>query len=439
MIIHTIAPDSPASAAGLCAGDTVVSVNGRIDLEDMFDYQFEVADSDAVTFEITREIEGKTEKRTITVEKDWDEDPGITFVSPVFTAIKTCNNACPFCFIDQQPEGLRPSLYVKDDDWRLSYFTNTYITLTNLTPRDRQRIEMIRPGPLYVSVHSTIPDIRIQMLKNPKYGGNILEELGWLASLEVPFHCQMVICPGINDGDSISQSLTALYQLHPHAMSVAVIPVGLTQHREQLSELTPFTRASADGVIEQVQRFLQQHPEAKEFVFLSDEFYFKADKPLPNYDAYGDFPQLDDGVGTVRMLSEGFFKLVDTLPQALPDNRNVLILTGKLAAMTLFPIVQRLNEIEGLYVDCLAVDSDFWGQQVDVAGLITGQDIQACLKTQDISGYQFALIPSVMLKEDTDVFLDGVSVKEIEKQFDLPFKVVSDPYNAQELIDLMLG
>jgi len=433
MIIHTVANDSPAQQAGLQPGDIILSLNGRQDLEDMFDYQFEVTDEETVTVVFQRGE--RTSETTVIIDKAPDEDFGLTFTSPVFTPIKTCNNACPFCFIDQQPQGLRPSLYVKDDDWRLSYFTNTYITLTNLTDRDRQRIKQIRPGPLYVSVHSTVPEIRVQMLNNPKFAGNIMSELRWLQSLEVPFHCQMVICPGINDGPSVTTSLTDLYSLRQEALSVAVIPVGLTEHRAHLPALTPVDAASAAGVIAQVEAFWQQHPDAKDFVFLSDEFYFKAGLPLPQYETYGDFPQLDDGVGTSRMLMEDFFALTPTLPKAIDTPKNVLILTGKLAAMTLFPIVQRLNEIEGLYIDCLAVESHFWGEAVDVAGLITGQDIQATLSQQAVSGYAFALIPSVMLKEDSDLFLDGTRIGDLETQFELPFTVVQNPYSAKELVE----
>lgn len=433
-IVASVAPGSLAEALGILPGDALLSVNGTDQLEDMFDYQFEVSDSEYLELQV-RHTDGSEE--IYEIEKEPDEDLGLVFTSPVFTPIRTCNNACPFCFIDQQPAGLRPSLYVKDDDYRLSYFANTYITLTNLTPRDRERIARLRPGPLYISVHSTVPEVRRQALKNQK-GGNIMEELSWLKSLEVPFHCQIVVCPGLTDGDSLRQSLADLATIRPEAMSVAVVPVGLTQYREHLSELTAVDKDSAEGVIRIVEAFKQQHEDAGDFVFLSDEFYFKAGLPLPSYDEYGDFPQLDDGVGTARMLLQDFFDLEADLPASVPQPFNVVLLTGKLGAMILQPIATRLNAIDGLYVDLLPVKSRFWGDTVDVAGLVTGDDIVSTLSEMDISGYRSAIIPSVMLKQSTDAFLDGKTVAEISETLQLPFQIVTDSYSARELVDHIL-
>jgi putative radical SAM enzyme (TIGR03279 family) len=428
--IASVAPDSPADALGLRPGDIVLAVNGNAALEDMFDYQFETADVDTLELRV-RHADGA--EKCYELEKEPDEDPGIVFTSPVFTPIRTCNNACPFCFIDQQPDGLRPSLYIKDDDYRLSYFANTYITLTNLTPRDRERIGRLRPGPLYVSVHSTVPEVRRQALINPK-GGNILEELRWLKSLEVPFHCQIVVCPGLTDGDSLRQSLEDLHTLRPEALSVAVVPVGLTRYRDNLSSLKPVEADSAERVIEIVDAFKATHADAADFVFLSDEFYFKAGRSLPSYSEYGDFPQLDDGVGTARMLLEDFFQRDKDLPASVAEPFNILLLTAKLGAMILQPVATRLNAIDGLYVDVLAVQSGFWGDSVDVAGLVTGEDIVKTLSAMDLSGYRSALIPSVMLKQSTESFLDGKTVSEVAQQVNLPFQVVQDPYSAQELM-----
>ncbi len=432
--VASVTPGSLAEVVGLVPGDVVLAVNGNSGLEDMFDYQFEVSGSEYLELHV-RHNDGSEE--IYDIEKEPDEEPGLVFTSPVFTPIRTCNNACPFCFIDQQPEGLRPSLYVKDDDYRLSYFANTYITLTNLTPRDRERIARLRPGPLYVSVHATTPEIRVQLLKNPK-GGNIMEELRWLKSLEIPFHCQLVICPGINDGDVLRQSLEDLATLRPEALSVAVVPVGLTRYRDSLATLTAVDAASAETTIAVVDAFKATHPDAADFVFLSDEFYFKAGRSLPNYTEYGDFPQLDDGVGTARMLLEGFYALEESLPTALPQSVNVLLLTGKLGAMILQPIAARLNAIEGLYVDVTPVQSGFWGDAVDVAGLVTGADILGTLSKLDLSGYRAAIIPSVMLKQSTDAFLDGKTVAEISESLKLPFRVVADSYSARELLDYIL-
>lgn len=429
-VVASVTSGSVAEAIGIQPGDELVAVNGNASLEDMFDYQFEISGSEYLELHV-RHNDGSEE--IYEIEKDADEDPGLVFTSPVFTPIRTCNNACPFCFIDQQPEGLRSSLYVKDDDYRLSYFANTYITLTNLTPRDRERIARLRPGPLYISVHSTVPDVRVVLLKNPK-AGNILEELSWLKSLEVPFHCQVVVCPGINDGPHLQRTLSDLYELRPECLSVAVVPVGLTRFRERLSLLTPVDRVSAEEVIEIVEAFRTQNADARDFVFLSDEFYFKAGRALPSYDEYGDFPQLDDGVGTARMLLEDFYALESELPPAITEPYNVLLLTGRLGAMILQPVAARLNAINGLYVDVMAVQSQFWGDSVDVAGLVTGADILSTLSSVDLTGYRMAVIPSVMLKQSTDAFLDGKTVSEIAAALNLRFEIVQDPYSARELV-----
>jgi putative radical SAM enzyme (TIGR03279 family) len=434
IVIHRIIPNSVAEALNLAPGDKILEINHRNNLEDLFDYQFEIMGTETVELKIQRV---NSEAETLQVQKKEEEDLGLIFTSPIFTPIKTCNNACPFCFIDQQPEGLRSSLYVKDDDYRLSYFNNTYITLTNLTPHDRQRIEMLRPGPLYVSVHSTVPEIRVKLLVNKK-SGNILQELKWLKGLQIPFHCQIVVCPGINDGDSLTQSLEDLSKLRPEALSVAVVPVGLTQYRENLPSLLPVDKACALQLIHRVEAF-QKKCKPSGFVYLSDEFYMKAELPLPTYEAYGDFPQLDDGVGTARMLLQSFFDHAPQLPKEVSPAFNLLILTGNYAAMTLTPIVTRLNEIEGLYVDLVGIESKFWGVAVSVAGLITGQDILDTLLPMNLNGYRSAIIPSVMLKQGTDHFLDGNSLGHLEKTLGIPFQVVKDPYSAEELIETIFS
>ena len=431
-VIATVLPDSIAHHLGLVPGDRITSVNGRTDLEDLFDWQFELSDAEAVELAVCH---ADGQEAVFEIEKAPDEDLGLVFESPVFTPIKTCNNACPFCFIDQQPEGLRASLYVKDDDWRLSYFVNTYITLTNLTPRDRERMSRLRPGPLYVSVHATTPEIRQQLLVNKK-AGNIMEELRWLKSLEIPFHAQIVVCPGINDGEVLTQSIRDLATLRPEALSVAVVPVGLTKYRRDLPALTPVSADCARAVVERVTALQRELGEA--FVFLSDEFYFKAGVPLPTYDDYAGFPQLDDGVGTARMLLEEFFNLEKSLPESVPGKRHVMLLTGKLGAMILQPVVTRLNQIGNLYVDAVTVESAFWGEAVDVAGLITGADIRATLSKYDTAGYAAALLPSVMLKQDSDRFLDDVRVGDLSKELKLPFHVIHNAYSARELVEAVL-
>lgn len=433
--IKRIQPDSIAEELGLVPGDVITAINGNRDCQDLFDYEL-LTSAEWVELEVKHVTDDpENQLEIIEIEKDpWDE-LGIEFESPLFTPIRTCNNACPFCFIDQQPAGLRPSLYVKDDDYRLSYFFNTYITLTNLTPRDRERIEQFKPGPLYVSVHSTVPEVREILLKNKK-AGTIMQELEWLASLDIPFHCQVVVCPGINDQESLTQTLNDLATLRPQCQSVAVVPVGLTQWREQLPELQPVTENIAQSVIDRIDAFKEQ-TQIDQWVYPSDEFYIRAKAHMPKYDSYGDFPQLDDGVGSARLLVQEFFELESTLPATVEPARNEMIITGELGQLCLQPIVQRLNQIPGLYIDCVAVKNEFWGDAVTVTGLITGQDIKNTLASMDLSGYHRLLIPETMLKSGQPIFLDGVSVADLEAQFDCTIQVVADATRAQSLLDVL--
>jgi putative radical SAM enzyme (TIGR03279 family) len=269
-----------------------------------------------------------------------------------------------------------------------------------------------------------------------KKAGEIMKELTWLGSLDIPFHCQLVICPGINDGDSLTQSLEDLSTLIPNCLSVAIVPVGLTEHRINLPDLTAMTKAVAEDVLKRLAAF-QKKTGLKEFAFASDEFYVRAELPIPGYEAYGDFPQLDDGVGTARILTEEFFELESTLPAAVAVPRNYVALTGKLGAMVLQPIIQRLNKIEGLYLDLITIDNQFWGEAVTVVGLITGQDILNTLSQTDLSGYTSILIPETMLKSGDVLFLDGYSIADLEAKLGCKLEVVPDPSRAQSLLDVL--
>jgi putative radical SAM enzyme (TIGR03279 family) len=423
-VLSRVPPE--AAELGLQPGDRIVSVNGHTDLEDLLDFQFQEAISDVLSLHV---VHPDGSEELLEIEKDSDESLGLQFQSPLFTPVKTCNNRCPFCFIDQQPEGLRPTLYVKDDDYRLSYFNGTYITLTNLTPRDKERIARLRPGPFYISVHATDPEVRSRMLLNPK-GGDILKDLRWLKSLDIPFHCQLVICPGENDGPVLTRTLKDLRRLRPQALSVAIVPVGLTQHRSNLPTLTPVTPAMAGDIIDQVTALGYD-----DWAYLSDEFYFRAGRPLP--DSYEEFPQLEDGVGTGQALLESFYALA--LPEKADPPQRVVMLTGRLAAEILTPIAQRLNQIPGMFVDVLPVSSRFWGESVDVAGLITGQDLIDALASLPAGHFQAATIPAVMLKADTDLFLDGLSLQTVSERIGLPIRVVADPYSARCLVDVLFS
>ena len=427
--VNSIKPDSIAEELKICPGDEIISIDG-INPKDLLDYKFLTASE---TFELhIKRISG--EEEIIEIEKDTEEDLGITFESAVFDKVIPCTNKCIFCFVDQQPEGLRESLYVKDDDYRLSYLQGTYITLTNLNKQHKDRIEALRLGPLYVSVHTTNPDLRIKMLQNPK-AGNILKELTWLNKLDIPVHTQIVLCPGFNDGDELDKTLSDLAKLKSNIMSVAIVPVGITCFRNE-TELTLLTKENARDVITSAEKFNKKL--GYKLVLPSDEFYVLAEYEFPEYDFYNKFGQLDDGVGAARSLLEDFKTHKKQLPSELNKPFSLTIATGQLACKVLQPIINELNCIKNLNIELIPVKSNFWGENITVAGLITGSDLLKTLLPlkNDISNL---LIPSVMIRKYTDRFLDDISIQDIENRLETKIYIIENYYSTQELIDLIIN
>ena len=289
-IVSSVIKDSIAEELEIQAGDEIVSIDDTPML-DMIDYNF-LCKSDLLTLEI-KKTDGEIE--VIELEKDYDEDLGIVFESAVFDRVKPCLNHCIFCFVDQQPKGLRETLYVKDDDYRLSYLQGTYITLTNLTDKDRDRIKRMHLGPFYVSVHTTNPDLRVKMLRNPN-AGKALENLKWFRKNKIPFHAQIVLCPGINDGAELERTLADLAELKNTVLSVAIVPVGITQFREE--KLKQVDKKCAEQVLDIASKFKR--------VCCSDEFFLLAERDIPPAKYYGAYNLLDDGVGSLRILLEDF-------------------------------------------------------------------------------------------------------------------------------------
>ena len=297
-IISEIQKDSIAQELELQKGDKILSINSEIP-KDFIDYQYMMS-AEEVEIEVEK-ANGDVE--IYEIEKDYDEDLGIIFESAVFDRIKPCTNKCIFCFVDQQPEGLRKSLYIKDDDYRLSYLQGTYITLTNLTEKDKKRIEAMHLGPLYVSVHTTNPELRAKMLNNPK-AANILEDLKWLKKADIPIHTQIVLCPEYNDKDELERTLNDFSKFKSIIQSIAIVPVGLTKFHK--NNLKPLTKENALHVIKQVENFNKKMK--KQIAMASDEFFIKADYEIPPRKYYGNFSQIEDGVGALRLLLDDFEK-----------------------------------------------------------------------------------------------------------------------------------
>jgi putative radical SAM enzyme (TIGR03279 family) len=433
--ITKVLPESIAAEIGFDVGDAIVSINGERP-RDLIDYKFLCAD-EFLELEVL-DSTGKTHQ--IEIEKDYDEDLGLEFETALFDNLIQCNNHCPFCFIDQQPPGKRSSLYFKDDDYRLSFLYGSYLTLTNLPEREWQRIEQMRLSPLFVSVHATQPEVRIRLLKNPR-AGQILQQIKWFQERRLQIHAQVVVCPGINDGIHLEQTLKDLASFYtgdvPAVASVAVVPVGLTRFRPQEDELIPVTREKAQEVISQVRSLSQQFRQkfGSNVAWLADEWFLIAGEELPCEAEYEDYPQIDNGVGSIRLFLRQFAEAADKLlPRNLSENRKFTWVVGNAVEQAFQPILKRLNAVEGLKVNMRALCSDYWGQSISVTGLITGHDLLLNLKgqNQEESLGDGILLPSVMLKHGEFVFLDDISVEEVARQLDTKILPVA---GVEELIN----
>ena len=416
-IVSSVETGSIAEELEIEAGDELLSIDGQKML-DMIDYGF-YCKSELLTLEI-KKANGEIEE--IELEKDYDEDLGIIFESAVFDKIKPCLNKCIFCFVDQQPKGLRDTLYIKDDDYRLSYLQGTYITLTNLKDEDKQRISRMHLGPFYVSVHTTNPELRVRMLRNPN-ASKIMENLNWFKENEIPFHAQIVLCPDVNDGVELDRTLKDLSTLGDSLLSVAIVPVGITQYREDdiLKQVTPDV---AKQTIEIANKYSK--------VCCSDEFFLLAEKEIPPTEYYGNFCQLDDGVGAIRALIDDFESY--DLPKELSEPLDLAFATSYAGKDAIQYVSKCLNKIKNLKTTVYPVKSNYWGQNITVAGLITSQDLVNTIK--DVES-DYIVIPGVMLKPYTDSFLDGETLSHVEQITGKKFIVIHNQYSLGELIDFI--
>ncbi len=429
-LITKVLPDSIAAEIGFEPGDRLVAINGN-QPRDLIDYQFLCAD-EVLELEV---LDAAGIAHQIEIEKDYDEDLGLEFDTALFDGLIQCNNRCPFCFIDQQPPGKRQSLYLKDDDYRLSFLYGSYLTLTNLTQREWERISRLRLSPLYVSVHATEPEVRSQLLKNPR-AGQILQQLKWFQEQRLQIHAQVVVCPGINDGVHLERTLLDLASFHcgdlPAVASVAVVPVGLTRFRPTEGELIPVSREKAREVIHQV-RSLQDKLRislGSTFVWLADEWFLIAAQELPPESEYEDYPQIDNGVGSIRSFLKQFSDAAQQLPQRVSPPRRFTWVVGNAVEKAFGPILHQLNSVVGLEVNMCALCSDYWGQAITVTGLLTGQDLLQKLQGRDLG--DGILLPAVMLKYGDSCFLDDMTVEELARQLNTPILPVR---GVEELIE----
>lgn len=433
--ITKVLPNSIAAEIGFEVGDTLVAINGT-QPRDLIDYQFLCAD-EILALEVV-DSEGKFHE--IEIEKDYDDDLGLEFETALFDGLIQCNNRCPFCFIDQQPPGKRDSLYLKDDDYRLSFLYGSYLTLTNLTEKEWQRIEAMRLSPLYVSVHATEPEVRSKLLKNHR-AGQIKTQLAWFQERRLQIHAQVVVCPGINDGVHLERTLLDLVSFHkgeiPAVASAAVVPVGLTRFRPNLTELTPVNPSKAREVIEQVQllqsKFRQRFN--TNFAWLADEWFLIAQQELPPTSHYESYPQIGNGVGSIRQFLEEFETTAqEMLPNKLAEPRRLTWVVGNAVEKAFQPLVKQLNGVEGLTVNLAAMNSEYWGQEITVTGLLTGEDLLKNLQGQDLG--EAIVLPSVMLKHGDTCFLDDLTVEVLEEKLGVKILPVA---GISELIATFIG
>ena len=404
VVIERVVPDSPCADKGIQAGDRLLKINGH-DINDGLDYRFYVIED---RLQMVFRDADDTRTRVITVE---GEEPGLEFATYLMDEQHSCRNKCVFCFIDQMPEGMRDSLYFKDDDSRLSFLFGNYITLTNLAEQEGQRIMDMHISPINVSVHTTNPELRCKMMNN-RFAGEALSWLDRFAAAGLELNCQLVLCPGWNDGKELERSLEDLAKLLPSLNSVAAVPVGLTKYRDGLTPLRLFTKEEAAAVIDTMTAFGDRLLEetGRRIVYPSDEFYLIAGLELPPESFYGNYPQLENGVGVLCSQREEFADAMDRVHN-IPNARKTVIATGVSAE----PFIRELVEkVTAAYpqIDCevRAIRNDFFGETITVAGLVTGQDLIAQLKGCDADR---VLIPDCMLRFEGDFFLDDLTLEEV--------------------------
>tara|TARA_Y100001978_G_scaffold199859_1_gene214998 strand:+ start:19277 stop:20644 length:1368 start_codon:yes stop_codon:yes gene_type:complete len=433
-IIDTIEKDSIAGDVGFESGDAILTING-IKPRDLIDYQILISDE---ILEISV-IDKNNKIHEITIEKDQDSNLGISFKDALFDSLKECNNNCPFCFIDQQPPGKRKSLYLKDDDYRLSFLYGSYLTLTNLKENDWDRIKNQKLSPLFVSVHATNPDIREKLLKNKK-AREILRQIAWFDKNSLQIHAQIVVCPSKNDGSILKNSIFDLSNFYNDkkqtVLSVAIVPVGLTKFRKENDDLVAIDKEYAEEIIyevEKIQEIMKKKIRTR-FCWLSDEWYLIAGKDLPEYKTYENMPQESNGVGTIRSFLRMLKTQTEVLPKKIKKERKVSWIVGKLVYEALLPTKNKLNNIEGLTINLYGLPSVYWGQDQVVTGLLTGEDLITGLRNKDLGEAIF--IPSMMLKINSDLFLDDKNISEVETILNTDIHVV---YEANDIINNLIG
>ena len=417
-VIASVEPGSIADELELEAGDILLEINGN-KIEDVFDYHY-LMNEEYVEL-LVRKADG--EEWELEIEKEFEEDLGVSFENGMMDDYRHCTNKCIFCFIDQMPPGMRETLYFKDDDTRLSFLQGNYVTLTNLKEKDVDKIIKYKLSPMNISFQTTNPELRCKMLHN-RFAGDSLKIVDKLVEAGITINGQIFLCKNWNDGEELERSLADLYKYVPNLQSVSVVPVGLSKFRDGLEPLEPFTKEDAKRVIAQIEKWQKKAYEeyGLHFIHASDEWYLLAEEELPEEESYDGYLQLENGVGMLRLLETEFY---DALSREKGDTnpRKVSIATGKLAAPFISHLMEKLTDkFVNTEVIVYDITNEFFGERITVAGLITGQDLKKQLKDVDLG--EKLLLPCHMLRSGEEVFLDDVTVTELSEYLQIPIEIV---------------
>lgn len=429
-IIASVESGSIAEELGLEPGDAIEEINGN-EIEDIFDYQYYVEDEYLDVLVLTKD----GEECVLEIEKDEDEDLGITFESSLMDEYHSCCNKCMFCFIDQMPPGMRETLYFKDDDSRLSFLQGNYITLTNMRDKDIERVIRYHLSPINISVHATNPELRCKMLHN-RFAGDILEKIGRFYEAGIRMNSQVVLCKGLNDGEELDRTISDLGKFLPYMESLSVVPVGLTKYREGLAPLELFEKEDAGKVLKQIHKWQDYFREnyGTTFVHASDEWFILAEQEFPDEAYYEGYGQLENGVGMMRLLLE---EVKERLAELTGDDRekHVAIATAKLSYPTIKKLAADVEmKFPGIKIDVYCIINKFFGEHITVSGLLTGQDIIAQLKGKMLG--EELLLPCNVLKADEDIFLDDISLKELSDSLQVPVNIIQS--EGRDFVDKII-
>lgn len=429
-IIRSVEDGSIAWELGVEPGDCLISINDK-EIEDVFDYHYLVNDEELVL--LIEKPDG--EEWELEIEKDYEEDLGIEFEQGLMDEYRSCRNKCMFCFIDQMPKGMRETLYFKDDDSRLSFLQGNYITLTNMSDHDIDRIVQYHLEPINISFHTTNPELRCKMLHN-RFAGDALKKVQTLYEGGITMNGQIVLCKGINDGEELERSIRDMTAYLPHLQSVSVVPVGLTKFRDGLYPLKPFTKEEAKEVLAIIHRWQKKIYEeyGTHFIHAGDEWYILAGEEMPEEERYDGYLQLENGVGTTRLLQNEFQEAFEKLSG---DDREteISLATGKLAYPYLKRMIETLQtKYPNVIVHLYEIRNDFFGELITVAGLITGQDLKAQLSGRPLGSR--LLLPCCMLRNGEEVFLDDVTLDQLKEALQVQIDIVKS--SGQDLIEAVL-